>query len=224
MPDKYTKEDLLDLKNETMRGYAHQFEKHYAAGLAKVLNVPKIHAVLAQEFEDVLLDELKKTHGDRSVMLQTNGNVPPYALIIYLGNDPLVAFSEGLYAFAEESGLENIVRQLVDRETKRSAKEKGVLEDNLLLGLCTTFLLASVYMTEDPIIGKYLVKPEPPRVDENILEYANNGRNIVNIRTVHHLNENERQTLGVILKLRPEIDETTVDVQKDRARYSVFDF
>ncbi|GBG94216.1 hypothetical protein LFYK43_06750 [Ligilactobacillus salitolerans] len=224
MADKYTKKDLLDLKSQTMREYAAQFEKHYAAGLAKILNISAIHAVLAQDFEDRILADLKEMHGDKRVMIQTNGHVAPYTLIIYLGDDPLEAFSKGRYAFAQSAGLENIITQLVDRDPDRSAQEKGMLEDNLLLGLCTTFLLTSVYMIEDPIISKYLTQPEPPKVENNILEYSANGRNIVNIPTMHQLDEKEQQTLSVILKLRPEIDQTTVDVQADRARYSVFDF
>ena len=224
MPEKYTKQDLLDLQNDTMREYAAQFEKHYAAGLAKVLQISEIHAVLAQDFEDELLEELQQSHGKRGVMLQTNGNIAPYSLIIYLGDDPLTAFSQGNYAFAEESGLESIVTRLVDRETDRDAQEKGVLEENLLMGLSTTFLLTSVYMTEDPVISKFLEKPEPPKVEQNVLEYSANGRNIVNIPTRHALNDSEQKSLQVILKLRPEIDETTIDVQPYRARYSVFDF
>lgn len=224
MSEKFTEKDLLYLQNDTMREYAAQFEQHYAAGLAKVLQISEIHAVLAQDFEDQLLEELKESHGQRGVMLQTSGNIAPYSLIIYLGDDPLVAFSKGNYAFAEESGLESIVTRLVDRDTKRDAQEKGVLEENLLMGLATTFLLASVYMTEDPVIGKYLEKPEPPKVEENVLEYSANGRNIVNIPTRHFLTDKEQKSLQVILKLRPEIDETTIDVQSERARYSVFDF
>src|SRR5699024_11464615 len=99
-----------------------------------------------------------------------------------------------------------------------------VLEENLLMGLSTTFLLTSVYMTEDPVISKFLEKPEPPKVEQNVLEYSANGRNIVNITTRHALNDSEQKSLQVNLKLRPEIDETTIDVQTDRARYSVFDF
>lgn len=224
MAEKYTEQDLLDLKSDTMREYAAQFEKHYAPGLAKVLRVSEIHVALAQDFEKELLAELQETHGDRGVVLQTNGNVAPYTLIIYIGADPLAAFSQGRYSFTEGAGLENIVRLIVEREDDRNAHEKGILEENLLLGLVTTFLLNSVYLTEDPVLGKYLKKPTAPKVENNVLEYSPNGRNIVKIPTTHTLNNDEQKNLGFMLKLRPEIDETTIEVQPQQVRYSVFDF
>ncbi|GKS81709.1 hypothetical protein LPAF129_13950 [Ligilactobacillus pabuli] len=223
MSEKYTAQDLIDLKSDTMRGYAAQFERHYASGLAKILGVSELHAALAQDFEAELLEELREAHGEAGVALQTNGNVAPYTLLLYLGENVLDAFSQGKYAFVAESGLESIVKQLIERDDAHSAQEKGILEENLLLGLATTFLLTSVYMTEDPVVSKYLQQPATPQVENNVLEYAPNGRNIVKINTTHDLDEEEQKSLRFILKLRPEIDETTIDISPKQARYGVFD-